>query len=212
MGTDRGEWHAAYARPGSGLPDRLDAVRSHIVRRLDATAPRPVRVVSAGDGRDLLGALSTRADAGRVTAVLVERDPTLADLARAAARAVPAHVEVREADAARSDVYADAVPADLVLLCGIFGNISDADVRMTIEAAPQLRAGCGGHLDPPPRGARPHPRHPPVVRRRRFRGGRLRRAGSGRLVGRRAPPRDRAGRPRARPPLVHVRALTSRVR
>jgi hypothetical protein len=122
MGTDRGEWHAAYARPGSGLPDRLDAVRSHIVRRLDATASRPVRVVSAGDGRDLLGALSTRADAGRVTAVLVERDPTLADLARAAARAVPAHVDVREADAARSDVYADAVPADLVLLCGILAT------------------------------------------------------------------------------------------
>lgn len=47
---------------------------------------------------------------------------------------------MRQADAAQSDVYSDAVPVDLVLLCGIFGNISDADVRTVIEAAPQLCA------------------------------------------------------------------------
>jgi hypothetical protein len=142
MGTDWGDWHAAYARPDSGLADRLDAVRSHIERRLDATAPQPVRVVSAcaGDGRDLLGVLSTRPDADRVTALLVERDADLADLARTAARTLPAQVDVRQDDAAQSDVYVDAVPADLVLLCGVFGNISDADVRTTIEAAPQLCA------------------------------------------------------------------------
>lgn len=53
---------------------------------------------------------------------------------------MPAQVEVRQADAAQSDVYAHAVPTDLVLLCGIFGNVSDADVRATIEAAPELCA------------------------------------------------------------------------
>lgn len=37
-------------------------------------------------------------------------------------------------------MYADAVPADLVLLCGIFGNIPDADVQATVRAAPQLCA------------------------------------------------------------------------
>ena len=30
------------------------------------------------------------------------------------------------------------MPADLVLLCGIFGNIADDDVHRTIAAAPQL--------------------------------------------------------------------------
>lgn len=142
--TNWSEWHEAYDRPGSRLSDRLAAVRAQIGRRLDATAPDPVRVVSAcsGDGRDLLGVLAGRADADRVTALLVEHDAALASRARAAADALSARVVVRQADAAQSDVYADAaaVPADLVLLCGIFGNISDADVRTTIEAATQLCA------------------------------------------------------------------------
>ncbi|GEP32276.1 hypothetical protein NSZ01_00440 [Nocardioides szechwanensis] len=140
--TNWSDWHDAYARPDSGLADRLTAVRAQISRRLDATAPDPVRVVSAcsGDGRDLLGVLDRRSDADRVTALLVEYDSELASRARAAAKTLSARVEVRQADAAQSDVYADAVPADLVLLCGIFGNISDADVRTTIDAAPQLCA------------------------------------------------------------------------
>jgi hypothetical protein len=142
MSTNWSEWHDAYARPGSGLGDRLAAVSAQIERRLDATAPDPVRVVSAcaGDGRDLLGVLSGRADADRVTALLIEYDAGLVARAREAADALPATVEVRQADAAQSNVYAHAVPADLVLLCGIFGNISDADVRATVEAAPQLCA------------------------------------------------------------------------
>lgn len=142
MSTDWAEWHDAYTRPDSGMGDRLAAVRAQIERRLDDTAPDPVRVVSAcaGDGRDLLGVLSRRTDADRVTALLIEYDAGLAARAREAAAPLPATVEVRQADAARSDVYADAVPADLVLLCGIFGNVSDADVRATVEAAPELCA------------------------------------------------------------------------
>jgi hypothetical protein len=117
-------------------------VRGLIDQHLDATAPDPVRVVSAcaGDGRDLLGVLDGRADADRVSAFLVELDPELAARARNAADALPANVEVLEVDAAQSDVYAQAAPADLVLLCGIFGNIRDGDVRTTIDAAPQLCA------------------------------------------------------------------------
>lgn len=67
--TDWSEWHDAYARPDSGLRDRLAAVRAQISRRLEVTAPGPVRVVSAcsGDGRDLLGVLDRRSDADRVT-------------------------------------------------------------------------------------------------------------------------------------------------
>lgn len=142
MNTDWSEWHDAYARAGSGLGDRLEVVRAQIDRRLDATVPSPVSVVSAcaGDGRDLLGVLAGRSDADRVTALLVEFDAVLAARARENARELTARVDVRQADAARSDVYVGAVPADLVLLCGIFGNIADADVRRTIEAAPQLCA------------------------------------------------------------------------
>ena len=141
-GTDWSEWHDAYAREGSGLSERLAAVRAQIDRRLDEMAPGPVRVISAcaGDGRDLLGVLSGRPDTDRVTAFLVEYDAALAARAREDAEAIPARIEVRQADAAQSDIYADHVPADLVLLCGIFGNVGDTDVRATIEAAPQLCA------------------------------------------------------------------------
>lgn len=47
---------------------------------------------------------------------------------------------MRQSDAAQSDFYAGAAAADLVLLCGILGNVSDADVRATVETAPQLCA------------------------------------------------------------------------
>lgn len=141
-GTDWSGWHDAYSRPGSGLAERLAAVRAQIGRRLDATAPRPVRIISAcsGDGRDLLGVLEQRADASRVSALLVEYDAELAARARRAAKNATADVEVRQGDAAESNAYVDAAPADLVLLCGVFGNVSDADVLGTIRAAPQLCA------------------------------------------------------------------------
>lgn len=140
--TDWSDWHDAYALPESGLRERLAAVRAQIERHLDSTAPDPIRVVSAcaGDGRDLLGVLATRQDAARVSALLVEYDEGLVARARDMAHGLPADIEVRQADAAQSDVYQHSVPADLVLLCGIFGNVSDADVQATIEASPQLCA------------------------------------------------------------------------
>lgn len=141
-GTDWSQWHEAYARPEWGMADRLATVSTHIDRFLDDTAPAPVTVVSAcaGDGRDLLGVLSRRADADRVTALLVEYDAALAAIALENAEGLPARIEVRRADAAQSDVYAQTGPAGLVLLCGIFGNVSDADVRTTVLATPQLCA------------------------------------------------------------------------
>lgn len=140
--TDWSQWHEAYARPDSGLGDRLAVVRAQIDRHLDSTAPNPVRVVSAcaGDGRDLLGVLSERPDADRVTALLVEYDQGLVTRAVDLALQLPSEIEVRQADAAQSNVYQHSVPADLVLLCGIFGNVSDADVQATIEVSPQLCA------------------------------------------------------------------------
>jgi hypothetical protein len=49
-------------------------------------------------------------------------------------------VEVVEGDAGAIDSYADAVPADLVMFCGVFGNIVPADVERTVRALPQLCA------------------------------------------------------------------------
>jgi hypothetical protein len=138
------QWHRAYDDPDSGLAWRLRTVQGHIRRALDER-PGPFRVLSAcaGAGRDLLGVLAEREDAARVAATLVELHPGLAASAREAAAGLTARVEVRERDAGHSDAYGGAVPADLVLLVGIFGNISDADLRRTIDAAPQLCAPGG---------------------------------------------------------------------
>lgn len=46
-----------------------------------------------------------------------------------------ATVDVRSIDAGTTDAYAGTVPADLVLLVGIFGNISHDDLARTIAAA-----------------------------------------------------------------------------
>jgi hypothetical protein len=43
-------------------------------------------------------------------------------------------ITVVEGDASQSRLYAEAVPADVVLVCGVFGNITAADITRTIDA------------------------------------------------------------------------------
>lgn len=136
-------WHADYGVPGSVIAQRLTAVQERIAAALDSAAPGPIRALSlcAGQGHDLLGVLPGHPRRDDVRAVLVELDPRNAAIAeQAAAGAGLPGVEVRQADAARPDGYADAVPADLLLLCGIFGNVPDADIRATVSDATQLCA------------------------------------------------------------------------
>lgn len=87
-----------------------------------------------------MGVLAALGDAGRVSAVLLELHPELAQQARdAAAIAGLSQVEVHAVDASRVDAYrGGAVPADIVLMVGIFGNIADADVFRLVAFAPQL--------------------------------------------------------------------------
>jgi hypothetical protein len=138
--TDWTDWHASYDDPESGLSRRLAVIQRHISDWLDEH-DGPVTVVSAcaGDGRDLLGVLSSRGDSERVTGTLIELDSELAARGQEFCRAHGlSGIEVRCSDAGVSDAYLGAVPADLVLLCGIFGNIDDADVRRLVEVSPQL--------------------------------------------------------------------------
>ncbi len=136
-------WLEPYADPMSALSRRLAIVQTQIRAWLDAQNDRPVFVVSvcAGDGRDVADVLAARVGARKVRARLVELDPGNAAAARARTLAAGlSGVEVAEADAGMSESYTGAVPADLVLMCGVFGNISDLDVERTIAAAPQLCA------------------------------------------------------------------------
>lgn len=136
---DYEQWHEAYDDPISDLSWRLRTVQRLIEQALDSTTG-PLRVLSscAGDGRDVLEVLARRADGARVTATLLEIHPALVERARDLAAGAAAHVTVRLIDAGNSDAYRDSIPADLVLLIGIFGNISDDDLRTTIATAPQF--------------------------------------------------------------------------
>ena len=93
----------------------------------------------AGEGRDLFGVLPTHPRRADATALLVELDPRNVAAAReAAAVAGLTNVDVVGGDAAISDVYASAIPADVVLACGIFGNVSDGDVEYTVRNVSML--------------------------------------------------------------------------
>lgn len=138
------DWHAWHAGYDSDTPlrRRLEIVQRHIGLVLDSFKGSPLRVVSmcAGEGRDLLGALAVH-ERRDVTGRLVELDPALASVARARAEDLGlADLEVRVGDAGDTAAYAGAVPADLVLVCGVFGNISDADIERTVRALPMLAA------------------------------------------------------------------------
>lgn len=131
------QWHEDYERPDSALARRLTVVRHRISQALDQCRSGPIRVVSmcAGDGRDLLGVLQHHRRAKDVRGRLIEIDPTLAQRARIAA---PAAIEVACRDAGQSEAYEGAVPADLVLCCGVLGNVSDNDIVTTINSWPML--------------------------------------------------------------------------
>ena len=139
-------WHHDYDEPGTVLARRLAAVQDQIRTALDAAPPGPLHAVSlcAGQGRDLIGAVARHPRRDDVSARLVELDPRNAATARAAAEAAGLpRVEVVTGDAALTDQYAGMVPAYLVLVCGVFGNMTDDDVRRTIGYCRQLCAHGG---------------------------------------------------------------------
>jgi hypothetical protein len=135
------QWHQAYDDPDSDLSRRLAVVQAHLQDRLDAT-PGPIRVLSvcSGDGRDILGVLAGRPDRDRVSGVLLELHEGVAALARKRIDdlGLAGKLDVRTVDAGLSDSYADAVPADIVLLVGIFGNIQPPEIKALIDTVPQL--------------------------------------------------------------------------
>jgi hypothetical protein len=146
-------WHQPYEDPGSPLSERLHIVQGMVAQVLDGGggggADAPLRVVSlcAGQGRDVIDVVATHPQRRPVSALLVELDPDLVRFARARAEAagVADQVTVVEGDASLCRLYADDVPADLVLVCGVFGNISHADIRSTIAVLPGFCAP-GAHV------------------------------------------------------------------
>ncbi len=128
MPKDWFEWHDLYNTEAK-LQQRLQIVREYISYSLDASPPGIIRVVSvcAGDGRDLLGTLENHPRAKDVHARLVELNPQLVERGRATIESLglAKQIELINGDATISDNYVGAVPADIVIVCGVFGNLAD---------------------------------------------------------------------------------------
>jgi hypothetical protein len=138
-------WHAPYEDPSSELSRRLALVQAQLRAALDGAPPGPIRLVSvcAGQGHDAIGVLAEHPRRADVSARLVELDEQNVRLARAAAAAAGLDaVEAIAADASITDAYVGAVPADVILVCGVLGNLAAADAAGTIERLAQL---CAPH-------------------------------------------------------------------
>jgi hypothetical protein len=138
-------WHEDYDDPDSPPSKRLRVVQEQVRSALDRLPAGGARAISicAGRGHDLIGAIAEHPRRVDVTARLVELDAHNAQLAGLAAQeAGLGQVEVTAADGSITDAYAGAVPADLILACGVFGNITRADIAKTIRHLPCL---CARH-------------------------------------------------------------------
>ena len=143
MTTDWLVWHTGYEAPDSPLALRLGVVRELLDEAVASHDGGSLRVLSlcAGDGRDVLPVLARWQAHKEISGRLVELQSDLAHRARDEAHSVSLQrLEVICGDAAEpTNCTKGAIPADLIVACGIFGNISDAGVQRLVES---IQAMC----------------------------------------------------------------------
>ena len=142
--TDWQAWHGDYDDQDSSLSRRLRVVQQRLTEVVSAAAGvRRILSLCSGDGRDIVPVVARLPHERRPEVVLVELDRALAVAAEQRALDVGVAAKVVVGDAGLAATWQDGVPVDLLMLCGIFGNISDADVRATINAARGLLTSEG---------------------------------------------------------------------
>ncbi|MDF5737855.1 MULTISPECIES: class I SAM-dependent methyltransferase family protein [unclassified Nostoc] len=128
MPKDWYEWHELY-KTEPKLQQRLEIVREYIAYSLNNSPEGAIQIVSvcAGDGRDLLGTLENHPRAKDVSARLVEINSNLVEHGRATIESLglAKQIEFINGDATLATNYVEAVPADIVIVCGVFGNLAD---------------------------------------------------------------------------------------
>jgi hypothetical protein len=131
------DWHKRYEW-SPALVARLRIVEKHIAQCLDACQPGSIKMLSlcAGDGRDLIGVLTSHARARDVKGWLVELDSHLVQCGRAAMEhaGLTGRLEFIHADATMSSTYIGIVPVDVVLACGVFGNLAKTEIARLIRS------------------------------------------------------------------------------
>lgn len=132
-------WYEGYADPSSALSRRLLVVTRLVAGFLESLSSEH-RVISlcAGDGRDVIPVMAARPAERRPELILVELDAELAASARQRAREAGVRAVVEVGDAGLAETFRHYLPADLLMLCGIFGNVSDDDIKRTVEATTSM--------------------------------------------------------------------------
>jgi hypothetical protein len=136
-------WHAPYRDPASALSKRLGMVQEQISKAVHSAPPGAIQLVSvcAGQRHDVIGALRDHPRRTDVAARLVELDPRNVAAAReAAATAGLTTVDVVCDDATLVSSYREALPADVLVFCGVLGNIENESLRSVINRLPELCA------------------------------------------------------------------------
>jgi len=141
LADDWDQWHKHYDR-SAPLQARLRLVREQIRVALNECAPGPIRVVSAcaGDGRDLLAAMSDHARRDDVQARLLDTNGSALRRGKAMATAagVERQAEFVDGDAGVCSSYAGIAPVDLLLVSGVLGHLRHQDVAQFIQSLPTL--------------------------------------------------------------------------
>ncbi len=141
MSEDWYAWHDNYQR-NRGLQARLGLVCEQISACMNACPPGPIRVVSvcAGDGRDLMSAMIDHPRAPDIQALLVEQDRRLVEVGQSSADLSDLGKQIKFArgDATRSAAYRGAVPADLVIVAGVFGHVREEHLNQLVRNLPLL--------------------------------------------------------------------------
>lgn len=135
------EWHKHYDTADSSLNQRLVLVQSAIRQCLPQQRDvYTILDICAGDGRDLIEVLSNYEHKDSLRGVLVELDSQLVNemQVRAQTANIPPSLNIIQDDASQTHTYKDSIPADLILLCGVFGNISNDDIAKTIQNLPKF--------------------------------------------------------------------------
>lgn len=133
---DWNQWLDRY-ETNQPLRERLTFVVSHIAKAiLDCHEdPVPVLSVCAGDGRDLVVALSSMESKRMVRADLIESNPDVVSKGRnlVAEHGLSQSVKFRCADATKRRTYQYLTPAKVVIVSGVFGNLRDIDAARLIR-------------------------------------------------------------------------------
>lgn len=134
--TDWQAWYGQYDDENSSLSRRLRVVQQRLDDLVSGEPPvRRALSLCAGDGRDILPVVARLPNARRPELLLVEIDPTLAAAAERRAVDFGVAATVIVGDAGLAKTWQHVGPVDLLMLCGIFGNISETGIRATISAS-----------------------------------------------------------------------------